>query len=133
MMKEQAGQQLVQSEHTFSNNTLKSASNNNFFGDSHTNNTCSFCQIKPYIFRQLDCLKDAIAAKNQKIKELEELIQKISKMAFTSSTDAEENHQFSTLKNHNKSKTYQELTFAQCDPSPTHESRINEFTQSIKA
>lgn len=103
-----------QSEHTFSNNTYKSNSNKNLFAETNKADSCSFCRVKPIIIKQLESLREIILAKNEKIKELEGLIQKISNMAFTSTTEQE----YQTLKNNNHSQPFQELTFAQCEISP---------------
>lgn len=115
-----------QSEHTFSNHTYKSNTNHPLA--ANTRPDCSFCRAKPLIISQLQALKDAIQAKNQKIKELEGLIQKISSMAFTSTTEQD----YQTLKNNSQSQPFQELTFAQCQLSPKHQSHVNSFGQSFK-
>lgn len=115
-----------QSEHTFSNNTYKSNSNPLLAGNTRPD--CSFCRAKPLIISQLQSLRDALQAKNQKIKELEGLIQKISNMAFTSTTEQD----YQTLKNNSQSQPFQELTFAQCQLSPKHQSHVNSFGQSFK-
>lgn len=114
------------SDHTFSNHTYKSSTNNL---PDHQRPDCAFCRTKPLILSHLQALRTAIQAKNQKIQELEGLIQKISSMAFTSASEQEE---YQTLKNNSQSQPFQELTFAHCQASPKYQSHVNSFGQSFK-